>query len=257
MEHKMAFSLENEHYLKIAQLFDKYPNLRTNDFERRIKQSIRVLHYDYLWGSCKEAQAITKKNQNLNLFDLIMSIYNKKRESHQAKFLLLHCFENALRSTMAVIVANKFNQTQDNWFLQNTSNKVQQNIKQKAHQIAIKRNLNIQTFTTFKVFDLFSMGDLEHILKRHYNLFAHLFNQTKFYKKQELKPYGTKAHLINTIDRIRNARNEIFHNQPTKIKFQRDLEILLLRLGYNLFDATKTSDIQRFIKLQFTYSKDK
>ena len=249
----MAFSLENEYYDKIKQLFMAYPALLTADFESRIKKSIKVLHFAYLWGACKEAQIIVAKNQNLILFDLIMSIYNKRRDAHQAKFLLLHCFENALRSTMAVITANAFNQTQDDWFLQSTTNKPQHAIKQQAQNIATKRHLNIQTFNTFEVFDLFSMGDLEHILKRHYNLFAHLFNQPQNYKGQDLYTYGTKAHLINTIDRIRNARNDIFHNKPSKIRFQRDLEILLLRLGYNLSDATKLGNIQNFIKLKFIY----
>lgn len=252
----MSFSLENEHYLKIKQLFASYPHLIASDFEDRIKQSIRVLHFEYLWGACKEAQIIANKNQNLILFDLIMSLYNKRRESHQAKFLLLHCFENALRSTMAVITANAFNQTQDNWFLQSTSDKTQQAIKQKAHNIATHRNLNISNFNTFQVFDLFSMGDLEYILERHYSLFSPLFSQSQIYKGQNLPIYGTKAHLISTIDRIRNARNEIFHNKPTKIKFQKDIEILLLRFGYNLFDATQIIDIQRFIKLKFIYNKE-
>lgn len=249
----MAFSLENEYYDKIKQLFVAYPALPTNDFERRIKKSIRVLHFTYLWGACKEAQIIANKNQNIVLFDLIMSIYNKRRDAHQAKFLLLHCFENALRSTMAVITANTFNQTQDDWFLQNTSDRTQQSIKQKAHNIATKRKLKIQNFNTFEVFDLFSMGDLEHILKTHYHLFSHLFDKPKRYKGQPLHPYPTKTYLINTIKRIRDSRNEIFHNKPSKIRFQKDVEILLLRLDYNLLDATKIGDIQRFINLKFKY----
>lgn len=249
----MAFSLENEQYSKIKQLFIAYSALLTADFEYRIKKSIRVLHFAYLWGACKEAKIICTKNQNLNLFDLIMSIYNKRRDAHQAKFLLLHCFENALRSTMAVIAANAFNQTKDDWFLQSTADKTQQSLKQKAHNIATKRKLQIQNFNTFEVFDLFSMGDLEHILKTHYHLFSHLFNKPQRYKGQILPTYATKTYLINTIKRIRNSRNEIFHNKPSKIKFQKDVEILLLRLGYNLADATKLGDIQRFISLKFKY----
>lgn len=249
----MAFSLENKYYDKIKGLFVAYPDLLTDDFERRIKKSIRVLHFSYLWGACKEAQIIANKNQNIILFDLVMSIYNKRRDAHQAKFLLLHCFENALRSTMAVITANTFNQTQDDWFLQDSTDKSQQSIKQKAHNIASKRKLEIQHFNTFKVFDLFSMGDLEHILKTHYHLFSHLFSKPQQYKEQSIPTCPTKTYLIKTITRIRDARNEIFHNKPSKIKFQKDVEILLLRLGYNLLDATKLGDIQKFINLKFKY----
>ena len=261
-------------YVKIKTLFDDYPHLINDDFEKRIKKSIRVLHFQYLWGACKEAQAfmIKHKTKSLtlfplktlykrftasgvnNLFDLIMSIYNKRRDEHQEKFLLLHCFENALRSTMAVIIANAFNQTKDEWFLQNSNNRIQRFLKNKICRIATNRSIQIQDLNTFKAFDLFSLGDLEHILNRCYTYFEPLFKEVKSYKGQNLPSFGTKAHLIATINRIRTARNDIFHNKPTKIRFQRDLEILLLRLDYNLYDATKPNNVRRFINLQFKYT---
>ena len=86
-----TFSLETENLQKIKQIFIEYPNLMTLDFENRMRQSIRVLHYQYLYSACKETQAILPKYNDNNLFELIMNIYNKKRRLHQAKFLLLHC----------------------------------------------------------------------------------------------------------------------------------------------------------------------
>ncbi len=47
----MPFSLQESEYAKIRDLFVNYPDLLTGDFERRIKQSIRVLHFAYFMGS--------------------------------------------------------------------------------------------------------------------------------------------------------------------------------------------------------------
>ena len=48
-------------------------------------------------------------------------------------------------------------------------------------------------------------------------------------------------------------RNETFHNKPIKLKFQKDLEILLLRLGYNLYGAINIGDIHNAIHLKYQY----
>ncbi|EAI2977484.1 hypothetical protein HFW12_000118 [Campylobacter jejuni] len=95
----MSFSLQDIEYERIKTLFSNFPNLLNKDFEIRMKKALGVLHFDYLWGACKEAEKILAKYKQDNLFDLIMRIYTKKRKTHQANFLLLHCFENALRST--------------------------------------------------------------------------------------------------------------------------------------------------------------
>ncbi|TLD86161.1 CAAX protease [Helicobacter sp. MIT 05-5294] len=249
------FSLESQNLHKIKELFTHYSHLLTPDFENRIKQSIRVLHHRYLWGACKETQKILAKYPTDNLFDTIMNIYNKRRKEHQAKFLLLHCFENALRSTLAVEIANLYNNDKDDWFLKSQSQNAKENrlLKQIA-DITHKRHLQISDFqNTFDVFDIFSLGDLKQILANHWSELSSLFTESKEYKSQPLPSYGTRAHLIDKIDQIRNARNEIFHNKPTKIRFQKDLEILLLRLGYNLYDATNIGEIQSCIALQYHY----
>lgn len=46
---------------------------------------------------------------------------------------------------------------------------------------------------------------------------------------------------------------KFFHNKPTKIKFRKDLEILLLRLDYNLEDAIKIGEISSAIQLKYHY----
>ncbi len=258
------FDLQNAYFQKIAALFLDAPHLIAGEFETKIKQSIGVLHHGYLWGACKEAQILLKKKNGAlerNLFDLIMQFYNKRRNAHQASFLLLQCFENALRSTMAIVIANAFNGNNDDWFLQCPKEAAQYYLVKKIDAIIALRNKPPQTpldkhaMTSFDVFDLFSLGDLEEILKKYYPHFKDLFATPKIYKDQEVPVFGTKQHTINTIKRIRHARNEIFHNKPTKIKFKKDLEILLVRLGYNLQKACALEDLRSFFHLKFNYAK--
>lgn len=247
-----TFSLETENLQKIKQIFREYPHLITLDFENRMRQSIRVLHYQYLYSACKETQAILPKYIHHNLFELIMNIYNKKRRSHQAKFLLLHCFENALRSTLAAEIANLYNEHEDSWFLKKAGTGESEEENELLKKIArIKRKQKIFK-NTFEVFDIFTLGDLQDILKTHWETIAYLFVQPKYYKNQPLPAYG-KEHLMVKMSRIRNVRNETFHNKPTKLKFQKDLEILLLRLGYNLYDAINIGNISDSICLKYQY----
>lgn len=247
-----TFSLETENLQKIKQIFREYPHLITLDFENRMRQSIRVLHYQYLYSACKETQAILPKYIHHNLFELIMNIYNKKRRSHQAKFLLLHCFENALRSTLAAEIANLYNEHEDHWFLKKAGTGQNEEENELLKKIArIKRKQKIFK-NTFEVFDIFTLGDLQDILKTHWETIAYLFVQPKYYKNQPLPAYG-KEHLMVKMSRIRNVRNETFHNKPTKLKFQKDLEILLLRLGYNLYDAINIGNISDSICLKYQY----
>lgn len=255
--------MEDKVFLEIKKLFKNHIHLITKDFEIKIKQSIRVLHFHYLWGSCREAEKTLIKYNKQDLFDFIMDLYSKRRRDHQIKFLILHCFENALRSSMAISVANTFNTDKDDWFLKNTDNKIQKKLIEKITKIVDVRNrsakvyhhkkLDLNNLDTFQIFDLFSMGDLEKILEEHYVIFEYLFTTKKTYKNKLLPIYGTKTYLIEKIKRIRNARNDIFHNKPTKIKFKKDLEGLLLHLGYNLADAINISDLENTIKLKYKY----
>ncbi|WP_104753715.1 hypothetical protein [Helicobacter salomonis] len=259
------FDLQNAYFQKISALFQDAPHLITGEFETKIKQSIGVLHHSYLWGACKEAQILLKKKNGAlkkNLFDLTMQLYNKRRNTHQASFLLLQCFENALRSTMAIVIANAFNGNNDDWFIQCPKDAAQHYLVKKIDAIIALRNKNLKTpldkqkMNSFEVFDLFSLGDLELILdKYYYPHFESFFAKPKTYKNQEIPIFGTKTHALNTIARIRDARNEIFHNKPTKIKFKKDLEILLVRLGYNLQKACALEDLRPFFNLKFNYAK--
>ncbi|MBX1885438.1 hypothetical protein [Campylobacter peloridis] len=249
----MSFELDVSSYEKIEKLFINY-NLK-NDFKFRMIKGLNVLHFGYLWGACKEAQKILEKNQECkDLFELIMKIYSKRRKNHQANFLLLQCYENALRSTLAVKIANLYNELEDNWFrfgnndvfnfaLKNLLKKV----KNRCQKIDDYKN-------TWQIFDNFCLIDLEEILIDHWKEFAYIFKDKKIYKNQILPSFGTKEHLKTKLSQIRKARNEIFHNKPTKIKFKKDLEILLLRLGYNLEDAIDIGNIKEAIVLKFNYN---
>ncbi|TKX34423.1 CAAX protease [Campylobacter taeniopygiae] len=250
----MGFSLQSFEYEKIKILFSKFPNLLNEDFEARMKKAIGVLHFDYLWGACKEAEKILPKCKQDNLFDLIMKLYTKKRKTHQANFLLLHCFENALRSTLCVKIANLYNTSNnDSWFKAINSNSNGLNNILKLFNKRKKHLGGKEAQNSWEVFDCFYLVDLEDIISFHWGEFAPIFKNEKRYKGQDLPSYGTKDHLLTKLSQIRKARNEIFHNKPTKIKFRKDLEILLLRLEYNLEDAIEIGDIKESIDLRYNY----
>ncbi|HIF9959302.1 TPA: hypothetical protein ACX8FT_000358 [Campylobacter coli] len=169
----MSFSLQDIEYERIKTLFSNFPNLLNKDFEIRMKKALGVLHFDYLWGACKEAEKILAKYKQDNLFDLIMRIYTKKRKTHQANFLLLHCFENALRSTLCVKIANLYNvNNSDSWFLnQNPNSHGLNNIlrlfnKRKNHL----KGRNAQN--SWEAFDCFYLVDLEDIISSHWSEFC-------------------------------------------------------------------------------------
>ena len=98
------------------------------------------------------------------------------------------------------------------------------------------------------------MIDLEELSDEYWHTIEHIFASAKEYKSQILPAYG-RQHLITKIGQIRKARNEIYHNNPTKIKFAKDLEILLLRMGYNLQDTIGGCDFRGDIRLQYKYDK--
>ncbi|WP_423904485.1 CAAX protease [Campylobacter showae] len=246
------FDIVQSQYEKIYDIFKQgYDGFMDHEFEARIKRAISVLHFKYLIGACKEANAVLPKTDlnNLNLFDLIISIYNKRRRTHQAKFFLLHCFESGLRSTLAVNFSNLYNQDADDWFFRTNKpelGRILNIVKRRC------KNEDLQNLGTFGIFDKFYMIDLEELSDEYWYTIEHIFASTKEYKSQILPAYG-RQHLITKIGQIRKARNEIYHNNPTKIKFAKDLEILLLRMGYNLQDAVGGCDFRGDIKLQYKY----
>ncbi|WP_162982201.1 hypothetical protein [Helicobacter labacensis] len=235
-------------------MLEKHDHLLTPEFKERFKEKVCVFHHKYLWGACKEVGALLDKRGEIKsgLLDAIVNIYNKKRNQHQAKFFLLQCFENALRSTMATILANTFNTNKDDWFWQTPKDGVQRCLQARIRQILHRQRKNIREFptSTFDVFDFLYLSDLQQILEDYYVYFEPIFSAEKRHFAELLPVYGTKRKVIDTIDRIRRARNDIFHNKPTNIKFQRDLEILLLRLDFNLKE-TGCGSLECFLNLRF------
>lgn len=136
-----------------------------------------------------------------------------------------------MRSTLAIRIANHYNKKKrkDNWFknLDKLEAKLlAQLIKERC------KNIDIEKTNTFEIFECFYLGDLRKILQEYWNLFGDIFHDKKEYKNQILPSYN-KRHLDTKIEQIVAARNEICHNKPTKVKFQKDLEILLLRMEYD------------------------
>lgn len=250
--------LENIAYQKLCENlgFDESSNLQGFD---KLKKSIFLLHNDYLLGSAKEAGIFTKKHKQIeNIFDLTLAIYNKRIKTHHALFLVIHIFETALRSKMAYILSQNYSSNpnlKDDWFI-NPKNSWLTNKVNRVININ-KSNLDLKTANSFEVLDLFTLGDLENIIKNNWAVFKPIFADEKRYKSQNLPNYGTREHLLNTFSRIRTARNDIFHNRPPKIKAKSiiaNIEILLLRLDFNLKDAFKgISNLEYEIKLKYRY----
>ncbi len=169
--------------------------------------------------------------------------------------MVIHVFETAVRSKIALILSQNYsNEEQDDWFLKANDQK----LINKARRIADinKINLNLD-MSSFEVLDLFTLGDLENLIDSKWSDFKDLFAQPKEYKDQRLPEYGTKEHLLKTFSMIRKARNDIFHNNPTKIRpksIVSNIEILLLRLGFNLNDALKNiSNLEHSVTLKYKY----
>ncbi|WP_276882939.1 hypothetical protein [Campylobacter cuniculorum] len=64
----MNFSLENNELLKTKSSLKDYPQLFTKDFKNRIKKSMKVLHFKYLWRAYREAKIVLEKYPQDNLF---------------------------------------------------------------------------------------------------------------------------------------------------------------------------------------------
>lgn len=244
---------------KVCQILNASSDKNADDIQK-LKKSISVLHSYYLMGSATEAAHVIKKRGMSDRFDLIMDIYNRKIKEHQALFLLIHLFEIAIRSKAAIIISNKFSSPDsDDWFSATPSSKHHQKLKDKIILIANNKNFAIDgNTTTFDLFNLLSFGDLEWLIKTFWGDFAPLF-QEKEYKSQPIKAISIKSSFLQKIISIRHARNEIFHNNPIKIN-RSDLigyiEIILLHLGYNLFDAVNNIDPEhKIIKLKYDYGQ--
>lgn len=224
----------------------------------KIKKSICILHNEYLLGSSRELGILLEKypcKKNEDIFLLLMSIYNKRIKIHHSLFLIIHIFETALRSKVATILSAHYsNNLQDDWFLLNAHVKLTHKINK------IKDIHNIKSFceyNSFEVLNLFTLGDLEQTIKHQWQIFKPIFGDEKVYKNQKLPQYGTKEHLLKTFIMIRKARNDLFHNNPPKIKIKsivKNIEILLLRLDFNLYDAFKNiASLEHSIKLYYNY----
>lgn len=227
----------------------------------KVKKSISVLHHLYLTEAAKEAGAIiTRNNQNVkDIFGLLMSIYNKKIKEHQVLFLLIHLFEIAFRTKSTVIISNHFSSADsDDWFLTQTPiDKRHEKLIIKIHEIVNHKKINISDIkNSFEIFNLFSMGDLEWLIKTFWGEFQGLF-MAKTYKNQTIPAITTKASFLQKFSKIRNARNDIFHSNPPKMKKSHlieDIELLLLHLEFNLYDAVNNIDPEhKIIKLKYNY----
>lgn len=251
--------LKTQAYKKLCENigFDESSNLK--GFEK-LEKSIFLLHNGYLLGSAKEAGIFIKKHENIeNIFDLVISIYNKRIKTHRALFLIIHIFETALRSKMAFILSQNYSSNpdlKDDWFV----NRLNLWLIKKVHHIVKINKLNedfLETANSFEVLDLFMLGDLENVIDNNWAIFQPIFAGEKQYKNQNLPSFGTKEHLLNTFSRIRKERNNIFHNRPPKVKAKSiitNIEILLLRLDFNLKDAFNgVSNLEYGINLKYEY----
>ncbi len=158
--------LENEVFNRILKhLALKNPLAFKNKGLDQLKKSISVLHYDYLIGASKELGVVlqkypNKENEINNLFDFLMHFYNKRIKTHHMLFLWIHFFETALRSKMAVILAQKHSSKDvDDWFLS----------KKLSHKIERLKNTHhlesLKGYNGFQILNLFTLGALDKVVK--------------------------------------------------------------------------------------------
>ncbi|MSN96570.1 CAAX protease [Campylobacter sp. FMV-PI01] len=252
--------LKNHTYQKIYENLGFDESFGIKGFDK-LKNSISLLHNGYLLGSCKEAGIFIKNHKDKkieNIFDFVISIYNKRIKTHHILFLFIHIFETALRSKMAIVLSNNYSSdknSNDDWF-KNPNNPWLVNKTQRVINMQ-RSNLDLNSTTSYEVLDLFTFGDLENVIKNHWADFKPIFADTKKYKNQDLPCYGTKEHFLNTLSRIRKARNDIFHNRPSRIKPKSiiaNIEILLLRLDFNLKDAFYGIENSKYnLNLKYSY----
>ncbi|WP_231204875.1 CAAX protease [Helicobacter pylori] len=247
--------LENEVFDRILKhLALKNPLAFKNKGLDQLKKSISVLHYDYLIGASKELGIMlqkypNKENEINNLFDFLMHFYNKRTKTHHMLFLWIHFFETALRSKMAVILAQKHSSKDiDDWFL---SKKLSHEIE---HLKKIHHLESLKGYNGFQILNLFTLNTLKTIIKMYWSDFKPLFADYKTYNEHVLPAYGTWEHFLKAFSLIRKARNDLFHNNPSKIKTSslvKNIEILLLRLDFNpknAFDNTLKLERAIFFK---------
>ena len=160
----------------------------------KLKKSICMLHNNYLLGYCKEAGIFIKKHPEKEIkdvFDFVMSIYNKRIKAHHSLFLVIHVFETAVRSKIALILSQNYsNEEQDDWFLKGNDQK----LINKARRIADinKINLNLD-MSSFEVLDLFTLGDLENLIDSKWSDFKDLFAQPKSIKIKDYRNTAQKS----------------------------------------------------------------
>ncbi len=188
-----------------------------------------------------------------------MRVYNKRTKEHQTLFLLIHLFEIAIRTKLAIILSQKYSSPNtDDWYFSQTpqSNQHAQLIKKLVEISLHKKTQIIDIKTSFDVFNLFSMGDLEWILKTFWTDLSCLFAE-KEYKDQIISGIVIKQAFLQKFSKIRYARNAIFHSNPLKSKRSdliESIELILIHLGYNLFDAVNNIDPEhKIIRLKYTY----
>ncbi|GAA8683377.1 hypothetical protein HpDR81_07250 [Helicobacter pylori] len=177
--------LENEIFHRILKhLALKNPLAFKNKGLDQLKKSISVLHYDYLIGASKELGIVlqkypNKENEINNLFDFLMHFYNKRIKTHHMLFLWIHFFETALRSKMAVILAQKRSSKDiDDWFLS-------EKLKHKIERLKNTHHLeSLEGYNGFQILNLFTLGTLETIIKMYWSDFKPLFADRKTHNEQ-------------------------------------------------------------------------
>ena len=249
----MAYCLVESIYKDIKEIFYEYPELLDSSFEMRMKSYIPGCYHEYLLGACKEAREVMKVDKTpRDLYIFITHLNNKREEHYLAKTFLLHCFEKAFRTFLAIEISNLYNVEKDDWFFK------KQTCKNNAFNFLLKKMREREKYldgkekTTLNIFDGFFLKDLQDILEKHWESLGHFFSDEKMYRGKELHNYSKESCLAK-IDEIRKVRNNIFHCRDTTQHFVKELENILLRLNFDLGDAVKMKNIADVIEFQHDY----
>lgn len=242
-------SISQIEFSKIVSKLQLQPS--SSDYNK-IQNAVEIVNVAFLKVAVNKLEDLlnkpTNKDRN-NLFDRLMTLYNKRVREHQVMYLLMHIIETTLRSKASSVISRKFStNNQDDWWYD--IRRIDKNLVEPVMlglKSSHKLNKTTSDLNTFDFFDSMTFNQLLNIYSDFWSDFKNDFVQ-KSYKTHTL-PTLDKKQFEAKLRHIRNARNDIAHHKPINHSSGRrrqdlihDIELILCHLGFNLDDAVNNID---------------
>lgn len=242
-------SISQIEFSKIVSKLQLQPS--SSDYNK-IQNAVEIVNVAFLKVAVNKLEDLlnkpTNKDRN-NLFDRLMTLYNKRVREHQVMYLLMHIIETTLRSKASSVISRKFStNNQDDWWYD--IRRIDKNLVEPVMlglKSSHKLNKTTSDLNTFDFFDSMTFNQLLNIYSDFWSDFKNDFVQ-KSYKTHTL-PTLDKKQFEAKLKHIRSARNDIAHHKPINHAGSRrrqdlihDIELILCHLGFNLDDAVNNID---------------